>query len=345
MNKKLKCLFYPFYTGQTEWPGSGHNTVFLCAEEDSASLGKICGELFCQQHFKPAYDRLASAGRKVVPEIKMRYEDADFVFLPAPRQIQEMQYRIAQGLKLLREGGLFVCAAANDAGGNRPGKLLRQLGLETQCESKHKAKVFWSKVYSEKLNYPLLEEFYSQGELRPAASGFVSCPGLFGWDKIDDGSKILAQHLPQSISGRIADFGCGFGYLSVKLLNNIAGNTDLFCIDADFRALTACRANLQAFKNTDAKKEYLWEDLTSPYPPVTGLNMIVMNPPFHEAGDLSIESGQSFIRSAFMSLHKGGELWVVANSRLPYEKILRSLFVYSECIEESRGFKVLRALK
>ncbi len=31
---------------------------------------------------------------------------------------------------------------------------------------------------------------------------------IFSWDRIDDGSALLASHLPDDLSGRVADFAC-----------------------------------------------------------------------------------------------------------------------------------------
>ena len=74
---------------------------------------------------------------------------------------------------------------------------------------------------------------------------WMSQPGIFSWDRIDDGSALLARHLPDDLSGAVADFGCGWGYLSREVLARARwASTRLDLIDAEYRALEAARANL-----------------------------------------------------------------------------------------------------
>ena len=49
---------------------------------------------------------------------------------------------------------------------------------------------------------------------------FTTQPGIFGWDKIDQGSKLLINHISNDLYGHGADFGCGYGFLSDYLLKN-----------------------------------------------------------------------------------------------------------------------------
>src|SRR5690606_29767337 len=62
-------------------------------------------------------------------------------------------------------------------------------------------------------HYPDLREL-TIGELR-----FLSKPGLYGWNKIDQGSALLVEtfkaHFPSANCHyqRCLDLGCGYGYL------------------------------------------------------------------------------------------------------------------------------------
>jgi hypothetical protein len=40
---------------------------------------------------------------------------------------------------------------------------------------------------------------------------------MFSHDRIDAGSELLASRLPNDFKGDVADFGAGWGYLSVEL--------------------------------------------------------------------------------------------------------------------------------
>ena len=42
---------------------------------------------------------------------------------------------------------------------------------------------------------------------------FRTAPGMFSHDRIDAGSRLLAECLPETAKGAAADFGAGWGYL------------------------------------------------------------------------------------------------------------------------------------
>jgi 16S rRNA (guanine1207-N2)-methyltransferase len=90
---------------------------------------------------------------------------------------------------------------------------------------------------------------------------------------------------------------------------------------------------------------YLWEDLTKPVAGLSGLDWIVMNPPFHEGKKTDSGIGADFINTAAVALRSGGTLYMVANANLPYEESIRKNFSDSKKILEGEGFKVLSAVR
>ena len=96
---------------------------------------------------------------------------------------------------------------------------------------------------------------------------------------------------------------------------------------------------------TDPRATFAWADVRQPGAVPTGLDFIVMNPPFHEDGAETKALGQDFIRAAHTALRRSGALWLVANRHLPYEAVLGSLFPTVEVRAEAQGFKVLEARK
>ena len=77
--------------------------------------------------------------------------------------------------------------------------------------------------------------------------------------------------------------------------------------------------------------------------PLTGLDFVVTNPPFHDGGTEDRELGKAFIRCAASALRKGGALWLVANRHLPYEPVLASAFARVDVRREQGGYKVFEA--
>lgn len=166
--------------------------------------------------------------------------------------------------------------------------------------------------------------------------GFVTAPGIFSENKIDPGSAVLVPHLV-GLSGRIADLGAGWGYLSRAILQN-ESVTHLDMVEADKVAL-AC-----AVQNVDDPRAHAhWADALSfeaaPY------DTVVSNPPFHKgrAGDPDL--GRGFIATAARLLKPQGQFLMVANRHLPYEATLDAKFGRVEELGGSTGFKVFRATR
>lgn len=338
----LETLFYPLTQGLVPFETERHSCAFLNAQgcEGLEKLGGV--SLFLQQYFKPYTLELQDRGLHVSSEITAGDESSDLALVALPKNVLEARYLAAQALRILKPGGTVICAADNKAGGTRIQKMLQEFGCtDVQDFSKNKARVVWGKRAGT-LNDAALSAL-KEGEVQPVLDGeYLSMPGIFGWDKIDKGSEILLQHLPEDLSGQAADFGCGYGYLSRHVLQ-CAGIESLACIDADFRAMKLCQENLK--EERAAQIRYFWEDLTKPLTGLRDLDFIVMNPPFHEGKKTDTAIGTSFIKTAVYTLQPGGKLWMVANAGLPYEDVLASTFSRTENIFEGDGFKVFCATK
>jgi 16S rRNA (guanine1207-N2)-methyltransferase len=172
---------------------------------------------------------------------------------------------------------------------------------------------------------------------------FTTAPGMFSHDRIDAGSELLASRLPTDFTGDAADFGAGWGYLSVELATKSPRIARIDLYEAHYGALEAARANLLANCPKVAQR-FFWHDLASE-PVKDKYDLIIMNPPFHEGHAAEPSLGQAMIKTAAASLRSGGRLMLVANRGLPYEPVLAESFKeHGETCRNAR-FKVLWAKK
>jgi len=340
-NPALEALFYPFSGGFLPPPNEAARALFLNGQA-GADLD-IFSTLTVQQYQKHITNDLQAQGANVTADLPEPGVMFDIVLILAPKQRVEWHYLLVSGLQHLKPGGLILCAAANDAGGKRLEKDMEEFGLACDSESKSKARVVWA---IRPATLPaIIADALAAGAAQPVEdSGFMSQPGIFGWDKIDRGSALLALTLPvNSLKGTGADFGCGYGFLSHFVLKSQPAITTLHVIDTDARALSCCAVNLQ---EAGAGIQSHWLDLTSDALPFSGrLNFIVMNPPFHEGKNTLPTLGKRFIERAADSLAPQGVLWMVANTHLPYEAILKDTFRRVELIINKDGFKIFKAQK
>lgn len=170
----------------------------------------------------------------------------------------------------------------------------------------------------------------------PNRDGFLTLPGVFSADGIDPASKLLADSLPDDLSGRVADLGAGWGYLSHRLLAR-PGITALDLVEADHAALRCAQANLD-----DPRARFHWADARD-WTPEARPGTIVTNPPFHTGRAADPALGRAFLTAAARALAPTGRLYVVANRQLPYEDTLAAQFGKVEQIAGDTRFKVLLA--
>ncbi len=333
MNNALQTLFLPLENGDVRADG---RTLFMGAQSHPA-LAALNVDVW--QVWKPM-----AAPIDASPDLP----DGPYacVLVLLPKQVEEAKHWLALALYRLVAGGTLLVAASNDAGGNRIEKWLAEAGLDPQSLSKNKARAVWT-TRPTTLS-PILQEWHEVGQDRIINIGDVlqlnSQPGLFSWDRLDEGSKLLTAHLPSDFKGNVADFGAGIGYLSHHLLTTNPAIKNLYVLEADARALALSRRNLEDVQGTRTL-HFHWADLAAPVRDLPPLDVIVMNPPFHVGKSTEASLGQKFIETAAHHLKKGGVLWLVANAHLPYEKLLAEKFDTTTTIIQSQGYKIIKGVK
>ena len=274
---------------------------------------------------------LASLPLEHIPE-----NTAASAIIHAPAGTVERRYSFALALRALAIGAPLTALAANDKGGSRIAAELQAFGCKVVSESrKHHRMVTTTRPAT----VHGIHETLTAGGLQPhPAHGLWTQPGVFSWDKLDAGSALLLGHLP-TFTGRGADFGCGIGVLSAAVLRSPTV-TELTLVDIDRRAIIAAEKNI-----ADARAKFMWADIRNGDIALSGLDFIVMNPPFHDAGIEEKTLGLAFLTRAAAMLKTGGQCWITANRHLPYEALLAKHFSRTTLITEVDGFKIFHAEK
>jgi len=230
----------------------------------------------------------------------------------------------------------------NRTGASRLKKDVSKLFAEVETTSKAKCRIFQSSSKYDKL---LARKWTSLNKPKCVkGTDLVTVPGVFSAEKIDIGSKLLAEVIEEeSWYGSVADLGAGYGFLSHAILSSKRPKVKKLCLyELDYRALECAKENLTGLSD---RVDYHWVDVTANVPHERPFDMVVMNPPFHEAQDASFELGKTFIRQAANILKPGGTLYLVANLHLPYEKEIQEQFRSHRLLREENGFKLFLARK
>lgn len=333
----LISLFWPFELGHLHWPEAG-GALLIGARDGWPLHQRPLPGLVCESGFKPDVDALQRSGITVREPDQTRYP---MVLVLPPRQRDHARAVLARALDRLAPGGVLVACQANDEGAKSCQADLARLAGPLESLSKHHCRVFWT-VPGAPVDTGLAESWRSLDAPRPILDGrFVSRPGVFAWDRVDPASRLLAEQLPDDLTGAAADLGAGYGYLSRQLLDQCPGIRSLDLYEADARALALAGQNLAGQAGRVSISTH-WHDVTQG---VDGrFDVIVCNPPFHtqRAGDRP-DIGRRFIAAAAQALRPGGCLWLVANRHLPYEGELAQGFASLRTICQRDGFKVIEA--
>jgi 16S rRNA (guanine1207-N2)-methyltransferase len=329
----LKTLFHPFAAGILAGPPEGERYLFLGAEAGQRPPEGFAASIDAVQPFRPLYLALEAARAPVTPTIEG--EDYDGALILCGKHKGQNENRIAEALRRVREGGTIVVAGGKEDGIQSLRKRIDQFGFSGDHMPKYHGVAFW---FTRPADIADAARTLTSGPVR-VVDRFTAAPGMFSHDRIDQASELLATRIPEDFRGHAADFGAGWGYLSVMLGGRAPGAKGIDLFEADYNALEAARENM-AENCPDVATRFYWFDLTSETPR-DHYDLIVMNPPFHEGQAVDHGLGASMIRTAAKSLKIGGRLMLVANRGLPYEPVMKETFKeWGETCRNAR-FKVL----
>ncbi len=298
------------------------------------------------QPYKPHYDECLKSGMSCHALWDDLDESPNFsgALILATKNITETQGDIARAALRVKDGGIVIAAADNDAGGKRLKKIMAEAGFDIVNEIiKNRARAVIARKGAGLQTGIVANWSDNLAAAQHPQTEFITQPGIYGWEKVDYGSAMLAALCDDRCAGAGADFGCGYGYLSCEILQASQAVTSMALIEADKRALDCARENLDFAAD---KIECIWADITrDKIIPDNAYDFILMNPPFHDGKATDIALGKAFIDRAAKSLKSGGTLWLVANAQLPYEEILRASFKHGEMLLQKDGFKIYRTEK
>lgn len=255
----------------------------------------------------------------------------------------QTHYIINESATLLSEGGTLIFTGLKKEG--IKGYIDRvETNSNTSAERWKSDKQTWAaSVYFNKPTESRLED-KDYSVLRPAPQDdffdFYSKPGVFGWDKVDQGSELLVSHLKQLIPENLVidkalDLGCGYGYLSLHLARLF--NCELLSTDNNFAAISACEEN---FKRQRVNGAVLASDCGEGIN--TQFSLIVCNPPFHSGFTTSGDLTDRFLKKAAQRLKPDGVAIFVTNLHIPAERKSVPFFKHCDTPVETKHFKLVR---
>ena len=166
---------------------------------------------------------------------------------------------------------------------------------------------------------------------------FRTRPGVFSFKGLDDGTRLLIEHLDVGGAGQLADLGCGAGALGIAAAR-LAPDAHVHLLDEHLRAVEVARENVRL--NGVRNAEVFLSDLFSAVG-AARYSHVLSNPP--------ARLGNAFLEelavASLAHLRPGGQLWLVAVSNLRpfFERLLARVGAPPELVARGRQHVVMRA--
>ena len=167
---------------------------------------------------------------------------------------------------------------------------------------------------------------------------FDTDAGVFSKQHVDPGSELLCRALPDTISGRVLDMGCGWGAMTVMTLARFP-KAEVVMADVNERALAL------AVSNVEKNHMQATAVLSDGFEKIEGeFDVVITNPP--------IRAGKAVIYKMFEDakahLVPGGTLYLVVRKQQGAPstlKFLKELYGKAEVIERDGGYWIIECVK
>lgn len=236
--------------------------------------------------------------------------------LPANRGTRYVELSLLGAARALRSGGRLWIAGSKDKGFEQYFKLAQQLlGFGVMVERVGASRV--ALLEKERPSPALAAAWQSFScVFAGQALQFAYLPGVFSAGRLDPGSAMLLNQLPNEL-GTVLDMGSGYGTLSRPLVGRAQSLT---LLEDDWPSVLSAQRNLAEWATV------LHSDVDQALTPGQSFTTIISNPPFHVGGLVVLATATAFVEAAYARLERGGNFYLVANRFLPYEPLLEARF-------------------
>jgi 16S rRNA (guanine1207-N2)-methyltransferase len=277
----------------------------------------------------------------VLPSTQTPPESTPLVLIKVPKSLALLEHQLIRLKPLLTEHCQVIVAGMVKTMPSSLWKMLEKLVGPTVTSRAHKKARLIEVSVDPRLSLP--ESPYPRNwTLEGTALEITSHANVFSRERLDIGTRLLLQHLPQTEGAvDIIDLGCGSGLLGLMAAQQNP-EARLHFVDESYMAIASARANFQQLDASLQRAKFHLGDGLAEFGKEAA-DLILCNPPFHQSHAIGETVALSMFRHSARVLGDGGDLWVVGNRHLDYHLKLRRWFNSVEVVASDKKFVILRA--
>ena len=243
-------------------------------------------------------------------------------YKPAQRAAKGQVFEwIDQGFQALEMGGVLYLAGQRNRGVRSYAKYLHAIfGNSRRAGRVGRVEIYSAKkVQDDPLQAPIDNRMTFELRDLPGSPYRVETrAGVFSWDGLDDGTRLLIDCMDVRPTDQVLDWGCGWGALGMVAARlSVKGSATL--VDSNIRAVSCVEENLRQNRICNAVARV---GDARVFDRREKFDLIVSNPPFHDGN----AAAHPLIEGAFRALRPGGRLMLVVMRPEAYLKHIRKVF-------------------
>ena len=299
------------------------------------------------QHALGAADRATFIDDVALPPTEFGQFDA--VVIDAPQSRVLARRWLVEAHAALHVGGVLWLGGANDGGvQSLIADAAALFGNAQTLVAKRRARVARARrtdeahtpVWASEPGIALGSWYRFEAALPDGPLALDSLPGIFSYDRLDAGTRMLLDHLGDVHGARVLDLGCGYGVIGLMAARQGAAQVDM--LDEDRFAVAAAQRNAAAHGFAQVRvvtANGRADAFRGPY------DLVVTNPPFHRGKDVDYTAANGFIAYARAVVAEHGRFVLVANSFLRYDKQLGATFAQVVPLARTASYTIWQATR
>jgi len=313
---------------------SGLVALALGAVEPSAELSDFQLDAYRAEKIERTFAEHEVVGRVVLgADLSELGEGFDLLFLPFPNTFERQLGReiIEQAASVLRpDGALYAATDGKDEW--LRGVLKDVMDGATRVGGKRSKGFVWKARPKCKASAARNHARPVELELNEVSLSLTSRPGVFGYGRIDSGTRALLERIELEGQERILDLGCGYGPLGLYAAKK-APEGSVVLVDSHARATALAEQNRLAngIENAEVLLRANAENLGP-----EDFDLVLANPPYFS----NLRIAAMFVERAVQRLKPEGRLLMVAKAGEKHRRVMADRFAEVTLIER-RGYGVL----